>query len=650
MNNRPKTSYREDTGLMMVSIILIAAIFVTCFYFLPLDKGMGDMDGPGEEQGEISITFAVRSLEDLFTTPELQDATISQLQAEMEAGNLTAEQLTQMYIDRILAYDKALDLNSVIAINPSALEEARELDAKRAAGEVLGPLHGIPVIVKANIDVEGMATTAGARVLADMVVREDACIVRRLKEQGAVILGQANMSEFAYATASSRSTLGGIVHNAYDTTRTPGGSSGGSAVAVTCNFAAAGIGTDTGGSIRNPSSFSNLYGMRPSKGLTSISGVFPLKAYKDTVGPMTRTAEDMALIMEAISGGDKDDDYTLEARANVLLGDGYVDDLSEDGLEGMRIGYLTYSFKYGRSVPSDSVQKMLENAIANLEAAGAEIVDVSDVLTQEMIWGFNNGLNTETFEYDVNKYLSEKGDSTRFKTVRDIYYSNFDGNMHMYLDNITAWYAYFAKYFESTYDPYTEMVGNYERVPGWTNMLNERETIARLMEENDIDAVMYLNFFDVSVKEQAHITDPYNAAGYDIIFGPKHGLPEISLPMGFAETDGGHDKELPLGLFIFSSFGEEETLLKLAYAYELQAGEDIRRVPDIVPPLEDTRLNAFLSELINSAYALTDKEYEHGLEPKVQNMLTACKKAEEVDRRDPSCPPLRLFCMRSACF
>lgn len=197
------------------------------------------------------------------------------------------------------------------------------------------------------------------------------------------------------------------------------------------------------------------------------------------------------------------------------------------------------------------------------------------------------------------------------------------------------WYAHFAKYFESTYDPYTETVGDYQRVPGWSKMLEEREQITQLMEENDLDAVMYLNFFDVSMKEEAYITDPYNPAGHDIVFGPKHGLPEISLPMGFAETDAKHDTELPLGLSIFSGFGQEETLIKIAYAYDKQAGDFIRRMPDVAPVLPDERLNAFLTELIHKAYEITDSDFDQAYVGKVQTMVDACKKAEEVNLNDP---------------
>ncbi|MBQ7703700.1 MAG: hypothetical protein IJT40_04920 [Firmicutes bacterium] len=635
-NEKPK-KFNGETGLTVVSILLIAAILVMSFVFLPVGSGAVDeeIDGPLPSLEDIKRVSAVKELEGIFTTVDLMDATIEALQSEMAAGNLTSVQLTQMYIDRILAYDKSMDLNSVIAINPSALADANRLDEERAEGKVRGPLHGIPIVVKANIDVEGMATTAGAKILADMIAPEDSFVVKRLKDSGAVILAHANMSEFAYATASSRSTMGGITHNAYDTTRTPGGSSGGTGVAVTCNFAAAGVGTDTGGSIRNPSSLSNIYGLRPSKGLTSVSGILPLRTYKDVAGPMARTAEDMALLTQVMAGNDSGDDYTVEVNATALKGNGYLDELSEDALEGMRIGFLTYSFEYGRSGATDHVQELLDSTLETLSGAGAEIVDISDIITVEKVWSYDSGMYTETFEYDVNRYLAEKGDAAKYKTVREMFYSNFDGSLHMYLKNVTGGFAYFARSFENTRNPYTETVGNYQRVPGWSRMLEERAELTGLLEENDIDAVIYLNYFDVSKVEEPYITEPYNWGAYDIVFGPKHGLPEISLPMGFARTDPSHATELPLGLSVFTGFGREETLFRIAYAYEKQAGESIRRMPAITPALPDENLNAFLRELIFRAYDITDTDYDRAYAGLVQNMLDAVNRAEETDLNDP---------------
>ena len=613
----------------IISSLLI--VLMTCIVFA------------GCSQSETSVTAASDELEKIFTTIDLMDATIADLQAEMEEGNVTSEQLAQMYIDRIEAYDEKLELNSIIAINPTALDDARALDQERAEGNVRGPLHGIPIVVKANIDVQGLATSAGANILADMVATEDSFVVKKLKDAGAVILAQANMSEFAYAAESSRSTLGGYVHNPYDLSRTPGGSSGGSAVAVTCNFAAAGLGTDTGGSIRNPASFNNLYGTRPSKGLTSINGVFPLKAYKDTVGPLARTAEDMALLLETIAGSDEGDDYTLEANADALVGDGYTESLTDDSLKGVRIGYLSNSFDYTLiseneyiyNYPKEYVKPMLNETIANLTKAGAELVSLKEILTNEMIEDFYENLEEITFEYDVNKYLSQKGSSAKYKTVKELKDTDSGGIMHMYLNWATIGYDDFAETFEETKNPYSKTIGSYQRLGDWKLALKGREMVSKILEENNIDAVVYLHMFDIPVEESDMAKLDTNDAEYDTIFSCKMGLPEISLPMGFSVKVNKKSVEMPLGLSIFADFGQEEKLMKIAYAYEQQAGDIIRRIPDSVPALKDEALNEYLTDLIDKACVIGSSKYKDKFAGKVQLMMSACENAMDVDMDDP---------------
>ena len=586
-----------------------------------------------------STPTAAESLENLFTTIDLMDATISGLQTEMEEGHVTSEQLTQMYIDRIEAYDEELQLNSIIMINPGALDDARQLDLERSEGNVRGPLHGIPIVVKANYEVAGLPTSAGANVLANMIATEDAFVIKKLKDAGAVILAQANLSEFANSSTNSRSTLGGVSRNAYDTDKTPGGSSGGTAVAVTSNFAAAGLGTDTGGSIRNPSSFSNVYGIRPSKGLTSITGVFPLAAYRDTTGPIARTAEDLALLLEIMAGTDEKDDYTLEADADSLLGDGYTESLSEDGLKGMRIGYLGFSFMYYNdkefTVPDDRIDDMVNKTLANLRKAGAEFVNLEDYLPQETLTAFDEELVAETFEYDVNKYLSEKGDAAPYKTIKELVESGTGTVMHMNLRMMLNFRDDLAASLEETENPYSETVGSYQRIPVWQDILDARTMVSKVMEENDIDAIMYMNHFDVEPKEEVFtMTEKHNNANFDMIFATKLGFPEISIPMGFSNPDSDYETPLPLGLSVFADFGQEETLLKLAYAYEQQAGGYIRRMPEQMPALEDESLKAFLEDLIDKAYTI-DYGYKKKPEGKIQLMLGACEKAKAVDTKDP---------------
>ena len=588
-----------------------------------------------------SNVSATQELEDLFTTIDLMDATIPELEAEMEAGHVTSEQLTQMYIDRIEAYDEELKLNSIIFINPEALSNAAEMDQERAEGNVRGPLHGIPIVVKANCEVAGMAATAGSNSLADMVADEDAFVVKQLKDAGAVILAVTNMSEFASSAFISRSTLGGYVHNAYDAGKAPGGSSGGTAVAVTCNFAAAGVGTDTGGSIRNPSSFANIYGIKPSKGLTSTDGVIPLRAYRDTTGPMCRTAEDTALMLEVMAGTDEADDYTQEAGADALLGDGYMDSLSADALKDMRIGYLGSSFEYTVTdedgtqfgMINEKVRPMFEKAVANMRKAGADFVDLSDKLTDKQIKDIADSITTETFVYDISKYLHDKGDAAPYKTLKELKESGII--MSMNLGMLTVGMNDLPETFEDVENPYTKKAGEYERLPEWKKVQEGRALVEKVMKDNDIDAIMFLNFFDVPCEEGIVVEPDYNKAAYDITFGSKLGLPEIIVPMGFSETDENYTTEMPLGLSFFSSFGQDETLLRIAYAYEQQAGDILRRMPEQTPALEDKALNEFLTDLTDKACTLSVPTFNKKLKGQVQLMMKACENAMEVDKSDP---------------
>ena len=594
-------------------------------------KGNTEIKGPKAQE-----------LEDLFTTIDIMDASIEDLQSEMTAGHVTAEQLAQMYIDRINTYDQKLKLNSIISINPNALSDAAALDKERSEGKVRGPLHGIPIVVKANYDVAGMANSAGSRLLADNIVSTDSYVVKKLKDAGAVILAQANLSEFAFSAADSISTLGDNVHNAYDGDKTPAGSSGGTAVAVTCNFAAAGLGTDTGGSIRNPSSFSNLYGIRPSKGLTSIDGVIPLNAERDTTGPIARTAEDMALMLQTMAGTDAKDDYTQEADADALVGDGYMDSLSPDALKGKKIGYLESSFliigedEEGNptyTVPNARIQSMMNKTLSNLRKAGATLVDLYDVMPDDDVNVYAAGATGGSFEYDMNKYLHDKGDEAPFNTVKDMIFSG-EGINYFYLSYYVDDPDNLADSFEETVNTYTEDFGGYKRSASWEDTLAGRDYVSQVMEENDIDAVMYLWYYN-AVPDLTSDQFEDSDAGYGYLFGPAMGLPEMSIPMGFSDTDGEYTSEMPLGLNIFSDFGHEETLMEIAYAYEQQAGDIIRKMPERVPAIEDENLNEYLENLMDDVYSIDYAKYNKKPEGKVQLMLNAYDKAKDVDLKDP---------------
>lgn len=622
-----------------------AALVLSASLLLPL----GVMTARAEEYTLDPHRTAASQLEELFTTVDLMDATISELQAEMQAGRLTSARLTQMYLDRIRAYDETAKLNSVISINPDAIRDAQALDEARVPGEDMGQLYGIPIIVKDNYDVKGMATAAGAIALKDNIAEEDSFAVKQLRDAGAVIIGRANMSEFAVSAVDSHSTLGGDTHNAYDVTKTPAGSSGGTAVAVTSNFAAAGLGTDTGGSIRNPANVSNLYGIRPSKGLTSISGVVPLSAARDTTGPMARTAEDLAAVLEVIAGTDPEDDFTQEAGADALLGEGYTAFLSEDGLQGKRIGFLQRSFSYeyledpededstAYHLQDEKITQMVKKTKSNLAKAGAEFVDLSELLPDEALEAMLDGAGEDSFEYDINKYLHAHP-SCPYQTLRDIIFSQVSAAPDTDVNYISNYLSNYAKKrdeladsFENTPNPYTTEINGYQRGESWAATLESRAYLSGFMEEHHIDAIMYLSFFDVAASE----TDGIEFLnGYAWFFGPALGLPEITIPMGFGETTDACRTEMPLGINLVAGFGDERTLLEIAYAYEKQAGDFIRRQPATSPPLEDKTVNAYLNALMEAVYSIDYAAYNSTPSGKVQLMVNACARADAVDRKD----------------
>lgn len=608
--------------------------FIMTFSAIPIASADTVSEVTALTAGEANET---EKLENMFTTIDLMDATIEELQTAMEEGRVTAKELVQMYIDRINAYDKSLNLNSIIMINPNALEQAEELDRERTEGNVRGALHGIPVIVKDNYDVEGLPTSAGCAALKDSIAPDDSYAVEKLKEQGAIILAKANMSEFASSGSNSRSTLGGVVHNSYDTDRTAAGSSGGTAVAVTANFCAAGLGTDTGSSIRRPSSFSNLYGIRPSKGITSIDGVVPLNADRDVTGPICRTAEDLAVILEAIAGTDEADSYTADA-GEYVPEEGYTAHLDENGLEGKKIGYLSNSFGYyvGRDdvpleednvVALDSkIEGIVEQAKENLEKGGAELVDISDLIPESLITSLRQGTSYSVFEWDLNTYFASLGESAPIKTAYQL------------INEYTYGVDYTNVNVRNPSESLEDMVNPRSTIEWqtmWNNMINFRTTISDILEQNGIDAVLFVSQTDVADIETTS-NNKNNAAAYLNYFGPVAGLPDMMIPMGMSETDpeNGYDNAMPLGMSMFSSYGNEETLIEIAYGYEKIAGSSIREMPYTTPALSDEGLNTYLEELMDKVDSIDYDEYTIYPQGKIHILLNKYEKATEVDTTD----------------
>ena len=461
----------------------------------------------GYAAAESEETTKIQELNEIFTTGDLMDATIAELLTAMEEGRLTSERLVQMYLDRIEAYDEPLGLLTIISLNPDALEEARAADQKRAQGGS-GRLLGIPILVKDDIDVANMATTCGSYTRNWAIAYEDAEVISRMRAEGAVILGKTNMSEFAVYGDSSVSSNVGAVSNPYDLSRTPAGSSGGSAVAVTCNFCAAALGEDTSASLRRPASFANIYSLRASVGMVSQFGLYSLNAYQDVIGPMCRTVEDLTLIYDVISGTDEKDFRTADADS-YKPEDGFR--LSADALQGKRIGYLANSFGYTHSLADgslldyptpldDKITSMVENAVLVLKECGADLVDLSQALPDYSYY---------YMDYTAGTYARE-----RFRETLN----------SVLLDNDIDAVIYVSQ---------TDVAEKQENAVGDNN--NSAWYISKLSPLAGVPEVM------------------------------------LPMGLSETDEANGFDYPLPLGLSMLTYYGNEAELLSMAYAYEQAA-------------------------------------------------------------------------------
>jgi len=498
---------------------------------------------------------------------QLEEATISQLQAAMSSGQLTAERLVELYLERIEAIDRhGPTLNSVIEINPDALEIARALDRERADSGARGPLHGIPVLIKDNIATDDrMQTTAGSLALLGARVPRDAFVARKLREAGAVILGKTNLSEWANfrgdASSSGWSGRGGQTRNPYVLDRTPCGSSSGSGAAIAANLAAAALGTETDGSILCPSAINALVGIKPTVGLTSRAGVVPISHSQDTVGPMTRTVADAAIMLGAIVGIDEHDVAT--AASDGLYHSDYTKFLDADGLRGARIGIAREHF-FGYSAKADAI---VNAAIERMRELGAEIIDNTDIATAKQMRSSESEMTVLLYEFkaDLNAYLAGLLDSP-VRSLADVIAFN-DAHEEQEL-------RYFGH----------DLMVKAQATPSledqvYLDALAENRRLAR---EEGIDAVMNEHKLDALVMPT---TSP--AWCIDHINGDHHiggsaqppalaGYPAITVPAGYTF-------ELPIGITFMGRAYSEPTLIKLAYAFE-QATQ-ARHAPRYLPTI-----------------------------------------------------------------
>lgn len=486
---------------------------------------------------------------------EVYEATIPQLQEALKRGDVTSAGLVDAYLARIRAYDTVL--NAIIRVNPKARAEAAALDAERAQQGPRGPLHGIPVILKDNYDTEGLETTAGWIALAGHLPAGDAFVTRKLREAGAIILAKANMDEQARGT-TGLSSVGGQTRNPYDPRRCPGGSSAGTGAAIAASYAAIGWGTDTCGSIRIPSAFNSLFGLRPSRGLVSRDGVVPLSHTQDVAGPLTRTVTDLAIAMDATIGIDGADPSTAVLRGRELPR--FTDSLQADALAGMRFGVLT---NYARGPLNDSViGDVFRSAVAGLKAKGAEIIDVTIPEIDTLLSG-NRVLRLYEGKNDMIDYLARTPSTTApgFQAVvvsGGLYHARLESAMRV-ADTLqtldTAAYR-----------------------SGLARQTMIRDSLTRIMDANRLDAIVY----PTVRRKPAFIGDPQ--LGSTCNLSAQSGLPALSAPAGFTEDS------LPVGIEFLGRLFADAHLVKIAYAWE-QAGAK-RRPPATTPPLRNGRARA----------------------------------------------------------
>jgi len=475
------------------------------------------------------------------------EASISEIQNALGQGQINSVQLVQQYLDRVQAYDKqGPKLNSIVRINPEALAQAQALDVERQQTGSRGPLHGVPIVVKDNYNTDHMPTTGGSVALANFIPSENAAQVDKLMQAGAIILAKTNLHEYAYGITSIGSLMG-QTRNPYDPRRVPGGSSGGTGAAVAASFAAAGFGSDTCGSIRIPSAFNNLIGLRPSKGLLSIYGIIPLSHTQDVAGPLARSAEDLAIILDIVSGYDSRDEATQIMRT--ATAPAFMDRLHSAELADLRIGRLQQYFDGS----DGAISSPLEDALDWYEQQGAVIVEVEIPDMADLIR--RSGLIGHEFKPDINQYLAtfsmDKNLNLNFIVSQGLYHEAVEGVLSR------------SNASERDEQAYQDALAVRSEL---------RAAIEAVMSGQDLDAIAY-----PTIKRTQVFTGD-SQPGSNCSLSAHSGLPALSMPVGF--TNNG----LPVGLELLGGFLQDAELLAIAQPYE--AALSSRRAPSTTPPLE----------------------------------------------------------------
>ncbi len=499
-------------------------------------------------------------------TLDLETATILDLQKAYDAG-LTSEKVVEVYLRRIEAYDQnGPEINSILMINPRASEIARELDAERKSQGARSLLHGVPILVKDNFDTFDMPTTGGSLALKDSTPLYDAFTIKRLRDAGAIILAKTSLDEFARGSTGT-SSLGGQTLNPYNLKKIPGGSSAGSGAAVAALFGQVGLGTETGSSIRHPSSKNNLVGFSPSRGLVSRQGIIPISITFDRAGPMARSVTDAAIVMSIMAGTDAADLITLDSLGHAPQ-DNYLSALQKNGLKGARIGVLRDLF--GRDKVDRTAVKLIDDAINVLKEQGATIIDPLHPGVD--LWATLNDINAGSGEYKqaINAYFAARGSATPVKNLGELIETGD------YLGRLKE------RYQES--NDIDEMTFNADYISRYKGKRAMYDHILGLMERWQLDALVY-PFETKPAKTIAEAAPdrgnrPVNHArerGEGNRLSTVTGLPTLVVPAGF-NNDG-----VPVSLEILGKLFDEATVVRLAYAYE-QAHPN-RKLPAKTPLL-----------------------------------------------------------------
>jgi Asp-tRNA(Asn)/Glu-tRNA(Gln) amidotransferase A subunit family amidase len=525
----------------------------TSWVVLAACAALGAEPSPGRAQAAQRVPF------------EVHEASITDLGNAMAAGRTTSVELVEAYLARIAAYDQqGPALNALIRINPNARAEAQRMDEERRRGSVRGPLHGIPIIIKDNFDTADLPTSGGTLALANHQTRDDAFVVRKLRDAGAIILAKSNLHELA-AGITTISSLGGQTRNPYDPRRCPGGSSGGTGAAIAASFAAVGWGSDTCGSIRIPSAFGSLAGLRPTQGLVSRSGVMPLSHTQDIPGPMARTVRDLAIALDATVGAD-----SADAATRVLSGRGtakFTDSLRSDALRGARIGIFTSYFTDADGEILDTVR----SAIRAMKAAGADTVRVELPAFDSLI--ANTSVINYEHKFDMIDYLAKTpGESVR--SIADILASGLESGA------LEARFKLADSLGTRNSDAYRRALARQAAL---------RARITAVMDSLRLDALVY----PTMRRKPVFVGDPQ--LGSTCALSAQTGLPALSIQAGFT-ADG-----LPVGIELLGRAFGDVRLVSIGYAFE-QLGPR-RRAPFSTPPLVNGKTPATMAFSANAASA-----------------------------------------------